>query len=129
MAMDPRRIGTIHGCGRVITSASGCSACRVQQRRDRVQQAIDLLGRACIRCGITEPLHLDHISDDGFRNKTAGGNYRRVMHAEGAEITRILATGHSDRLQLLCPNCNHLKHHNREEFDRPPIYGMLAKKF
>lgn len=93
--------------------------------------AIDILGRACVRCGITEPLHLDHINDDGhLRNKTANGRYRRVMQAEQAEITRILKTGKSDRLQLLCPNCNHLKAHNREVYDQPPAYGpVCASKF
>ena len=70
---------------------------------------------------------MDHINDDGhLRNKTAGGKYRRLMSAEQAEITKIIKTGRSDRLQLLCPNCNHLKHHDRAEYDRPPTYGPLA---
>lgn len=122
------KVGTVHSCGRVIASPSGCGHCRNEQRRRRVRQAVDALGHTCVRCGIKSPLQFDHIHDDGFKNKTAGGNYRRIMHAEGAEITRILRTGKSDRLQLLCPNCNYLKHHDRAEFDRLPSYGPCCLK-
>ena len=91
-----------------------------------MHQAIDVLGRSCVRCGITAPLHLDHINDDGYANKTASGGYRRVFQAEQAEITKIINTGRSDRLQLLCANCNHLKAHDREEYNRPPTYGPIT---
>jgi threonine synthase len=125
--------GLCPDCGKKIpddvVTKYRCSNCRTKERRARVQRAIDILGRACVRCGITEPLHLDHVNDDaGERNKTASGKYRRVMNAEQAEITKIIKTGRSDRLQLLCPNCNHLKAHNRAEYDKPPTYGPLRGK-
>jgi hypothetical protein len=42
---------------------------------------------------------------------------------ELTEIRQIALTGRSDRLQLLCPNCNMLKALDRAEYDRPPTYG------
>jgi hypothetical protein len=123
-------MGTCSRCGEEKNvsrrNAGRCSNCRTQERRERVQQAIDILGRACVRCGITEPLHLDHVNDDGHTKRTANGNYRRVMQSEQAEITKIIRTGKSDRLQLLCLNRNHLKHHNRELYDQPPTYGPIC---
>ncbi len=126
-------MGTCSKCGKEKNvsprNKNKCSNCRTQERRIRVQRAIDILGRRCVRCGIKEPLHMDHINDDGYTKKTANGTYRRLMSVEQAEITIIINTGKSDRLQLLCPNCNHLKAHNREEYDRPPTYGPLGDKF
>lgn len=121
--------GTCGSCGKVIATSlktrHKCSGCRVDERRERVRLAVVILGGRCIRCGIAKPLHMDHINDDGYRNKTANGRYRRLMQAEQAEITQILKTGRSERLQLLCPNCNYLKHHDRAGYDCPPTYGPL----
>jgi hypothetical protein len=120
--------GACRGCGRtgVLVSAKNghrCSGCRVNQRRERVRQAAAILGNQCNRCGITYPLAWDHINNDPKR--TATGGYRRVLHSEQAEFTRIIESGTSDRLQLLCHNCNWLKYHDPAEFDRPPTWRRI----
>lgn len=101
-----------------------CSACRNVHLRDADALAKRALGACCARCGIVSPVVWDHINDDA---RTIPGRKRpSVRMSEKAEIRRIALTGKSDRLQLLCPNCNHLKHHDRAKYDQPPTYGPLS---
>lgn len=79
------------------------------------------MGRRCVRCGINHPLTWDHINNDVKRTIT--GVRRALYLAEQPEMTRIIQTGRSERLQLLCHNCNHLKQFDPEEFAKNPTYG------
>lgn len=101
-----------------------CSACNHGRLREADRAAKQALGGCCARCGIASPVVWDHVNDDA---RTVPGRKRpSVRVSEKAEIRRIALIGRSDRLQLLCPNCNHLKHHDRAEYERPPTYGPLA---
>jgi len=87
------------------------------------ERAKDVLGRCCVRCGIRDPLVWDHVNDDGNEER------RRDRSARGhvwRECTKIVETGRSHVLQLLCPNCNTIKAIDRAEYDRPPTYGPLS---
>jgi len=88
-------------------------------------QARAALGNACHRCGISYPLHWDHVNDDPPRR---GETVKRgsVLATEYREIRSIAETGRSDRLQLLCPNCNYLKQYDRAAYDEAPTYGPLG---
>jgi len=91
----------------------------------RRKLAAEALGNRCARCGIAYPLDWDHINDDGGGRRTAGGRRYPLDVAHRVDFIVIINTGHSDLLQLLCPNCNRLKHIDRAEYDRPPTYGPL----
>lgn len=103
-----------------------CSSCKRGMLTRRAIRAKEALGGKCIRCGILRPLVFDHIKDDGAvrrRAKGWGSATASVVITEREEISRIIATGQSDVLQLLCPNCNWLKQFDREEYDAEPTYG------
>lgn len=107
-------------------SSSICWKCVYAARKNTEKRAQEVLGSKCLRCGIIHPLVWDHIQDDGHKykkTKTGSGNYSR--QAMWSEFTKIVKTGSSDILQLLCSNCNQLKAVDRETYDQPPTYGML----
>jgi hypothetical protein len=107
---------------------SRCSKCAAQWRKNQAEKAKDVLGRRCARCDITQPLVWDHINDDGYLNRTNRDKFRQaVWRVEGKEMTAIIKTGKSDRLQLLCANCNTLKLVDPDEYKNPPTYGPLAQ--
>lgn len=101
-----------------------CSPCMRLTHRGVEIEAKRRLGSRCARCGIVHPLQWDHISDDPKRTKTGPRRYAGFIR-EITEISKIARTGRSDRLQLLCPNCNMLKALGRAAYDRAPTYGPL----
>lgn len=106
-----------------------CDACRYAKKKANAREAMEMLGGYCRRCYITAPLVWDHINDDGHlerRRDDGTRTARSVWQINTAEIMRIRETGQSDKLQLLCPNCNHLKAVDPEEYKKPPTYGPLA---
>lgn len=104
-----------------------CSSCRMYGRKVkrrfgiRLRQALlSRFGSRCRCCHETEPafLTLDHVRDDGNKDRRDGGNayslYRRIL------------TGREDlaRFQLLCWNCNLAKaHHGRCPHQDPALFG------
>lgn len=103
-----------------------CSPCVRLSKREVEAKARGRLGNRCARCAIEYPLQWDHVNNDP--KKPASGPRRYAGFAlEFTEIRKIALTGQSDRLQLLCPNCNTLKALDRAEYDRPPAYGPLRR--
>jgi hypothetical protein len=83
--------------------------------------AIAKLGGRCVRCGITYPLDIDHIKNDG-------GVHRAQVRANQrlAAVEEILLGVNLHLYQLLCPNCNALKERDPDTFwNKAPTYGML----
>lgn len=100
-----------------------CSACAWSERKKVEQEARDRLGNKCDRCGITHPLQWDHVNNDPVRPTIARRKRGSTLQTEYPEIRKIVETGRSDRLQLLCPNCNFLKEFDPIEYAKEPSYG------
>lgn len=67
------------------------------------------LGEKCVACGEMGPsgfLDVDHINNDGAKEKVRGTSVwliaGRCVRDQGAEVAR-------QKYQLLCPNCHRLK--------------------
>ena len=65
--------------------------------------ALTLLGGQCVGCGCSNSglLQLDHAEDDGHLESSAGASL----------VQRVLRGTQRLPLQLLCPNCHHLRTH------------------
>jgi hypothetical protein len=100
-----------------------CSSCVNVRRRATDAAAKLALGGRCARCGIADLVQWDHVNDDPRR--TTRFKRPSVGQSEKAELRAIVLTGRSDRLQLLCPNCNMLKQLDRARFLLPPTWGPL----
>ena len=74
--------------------------------------AIEQLGGACVRCGISDArvLEFDHIAP--LFRRTSGHKSR----SQDAEIKRIAMGGDATGLQLLCCNCHRIKTRDGGEF-------------
>lgn len=71
---------------------------------------IEKLGNKCVNCGNTDVrvLQLDHIRNDGFREKKRGYN--------DTELRKMIKDDYVKyKLQLLCANCNWIKRFERNE--------------
>jgi len=66
----------------------------------------DKYGGKCVHCGEDRPevLTLDHVNNDGHKDKMPNGKRRPVIY------TKVLAAGCPPTFQLLCRTCNWLKH-------------------
>jgi hypothetical protein len=83
-----------------------------------VDEAKRILGGRCVRCGITNPLDLDHVADNGHEHRCTG---RGNMDCWWSVIEETDGGAH----QLLCTNCNALKQRDPDEYAKPPTYGPL----
>lgn len=92
-----------------------CIVCRekardknIRQRRGLRDAVFKKYGKACACCGITGRafLTIDHINEDGGKERRSGGGGER----EGF-LRKLLAADRLD-IQILCWNCNLAKHHN-----------------
>lgn len=118
-------------CGHTVSQGSQsvgyvtrlCWSCKDEESKQLVAKAFSVLGGQCVRCGIVKPVHWDHINEDPKRSPSGKRATGGVIRTEMSEIRNIIATGRSDRLQLLCANCNALKQYEPEEFRKPPTYG------
>jgi hypothetical protein len=106
---------------------------RQRWRRERLrrlrEEAVEALGGACVRCGITKPVEIDHVNDDGYLMARNDRNGRRSRSRQPHRIMQmheeIIKHGGQGKYQLLCANCNRLKQFYREDYDLPPTYGPL----
>lgn len=75
------------------------------------QTVYDAYGNKCNCCGETNPLFLtiDHVNNDGFKDKTAKGNRRTGIWY----VDKIIKANFPDSFQLLCYNCNYGKNRNK----------------
>ena len=75
----------------------------------------DVLGRACAKCGYASDiraLQVDHIKNDGFsemRRGNSGGITKAALYK------KIIEFGAQGRYQILCANCNWIKHIEHRE--------------
>lgn len=92
-------------------------------------RAKEVLGNRCARCAISHPLQWDHINEDPQQSSRAGGKRSSVFQTEYAEISKIARGEISERLQLLCPNCNWLKEFDPMSYLEDPIYGPVESRF
>ena len=81
---------------------------------------IELLGKAtaegrpiCVCCGEDDLiyLHVDHVNNDGFKDKNGNKQRNRLTVNQYLE--------NPERFQLLCANCNHAKHQNGGKLYKP----------
>ena len=96
------------------------TATRNYLRRKRVA-AIELLGKICVKCGITDirVLQIDHINGGGTKElkKGSGATYLNKV------IISVL--NKENKYQLLCANCNWIKRHeNKENTGRPILINI-----
>jgi hypothetical protein len=92
---------------------------RAVYMRSAQRRAVELLGSQCVGCWENEPefLALDHINNDGHREKknksgsrNANDYYFSVLREfKSGDESRIAAV--KARFQVLCHNCNALKHY------------------
>ena len=81
---------------------------RDRRRNYRLKvEMVSMMGGECTGCGLTEIslLTVDHIDNDGYKTKNRQKGmsfYRKILRG----------TVSSDRLQLLCYNCNNVKRVN-----------------
>jgi len=70
-------------------------------------------GNKCNCCGEVEPMFLtiDHVNNDGFKDKTKGGIGYRIL---GITLyKKIIEENFPSKYQLLCWNCNCGKARNK----------------
>jgi len=67
------------------------------------EQAFDVLGRTCVRCGFSDvrALQFDHING-------GGGKERRELNDTHRYYKSIIEAG-ATKFQVLCANCNWIK--------------------
>ena len=72
------------------------------------QEAIELLGGACVRCGIDDPrvLQIDHVNGGGWKHHARRGSMG---------VVRDVITKNGKGFQLLCANCNWIKRYEEGE--------------
>ena len=72
-------------------------------------EALKIIGDKCSICGITDHrcLHLDHINNDGYKDKKNG---RRDARAERRWIIKNPVEARK-KYQVLCANHNAIKHY------------------
>jgi hypothetical protein len=87
-----------------------------EYKRTRRALAVEKMGGACVRCGITNPVAFDHINNDGHRDRSETSHKVAML---------ILGGWDRSRFQLLCPNCNYLKAFDPDEYAKPPTYGPI----
>ncbi len=78
------------------------------------QQIVTHYGGQCACCGIKELcfLSIDHINNDGYKDRKEGKKYR----PSGILLyKRIIKANYPDNLQIYCFNCNIAKQHNGGE--------------
>lgn len=77
----------------------------VEWRNSIKKKVYDHYGWKCNCCGETNPffLSIDHINNDGYKDKTSSINI----------YSRIIKQGFPDTYQTLCMNCNHGKYRNK----------------
>jgi len=75
-----------------------------RQQRQVVRQA---LGGKCVRCGFSyeRALQVDHVQNNGARHRRKHGS------STGTYYRTILKNIDSGEYQLLCANCNWIKHY------------------
>lgn len=87
---------------------------------------VELLGSSCMYCGYSDDIRalaLDHIHDDGYleRKKFKESSSMWSYYLKNPEEARL-------RLQILCMNCNwikHCEHLNKLRIEKySPILGM-----
>lgn len=88
-----------------------CMQCLIQQRKYIKKHNTGLkkkilahYGSACACCGEAEPafLSLDHINNDGYKEKSSSCHFYR----------KTIKAGFPTTLQIFCHNCNHGKYIN-----------------
>lgn len=74
------------------------------------KKILDHYGWTCNCCGEANPLFLtvDHVHNDGFRDRHPGGAKLSGL----ALYRKIIKEGFPKRYQILCMNCNHGKRMN-----------------
>lgn len=79
---------------------------RINKDKDEV---IEVLGRKCRKCGISDPrvLQIDHVNGGGAKE-------RKAVKSRYAYYKIIMSN--LDRYQLLYANCNWIKRHERKEW-------------
>jgi len=97
---------------------SGVDRGRANDRRSGIRtKALEALGGACVRCGLTDVdvLCVDHVDDDGARER------EEVGRNPFPTFVRICRGEDLPRYQVLCCNCNREKQafRTREENDSP----------
>lgn len=82
---------------------------------DRVKKQKEIVynnyGMICNCCGETNPMFLtiDHVHNDGYKEKTSSGNRK-----SGTTMYRqIISNNFPDTYQILCMNCNFGKARNK----------------
>ena len=78
------------------------SARTISYHRKYRNEAIDILGGKCVRCGIDDRrvLQIDHIN---------GGGRREEREIRNSGIVKKIIAGNTAGYQLLCANCNWIK--------------------
>jgi len=85
---------------------------RWQRKKD---EAYEILGNRCKRCGITDRrvLEIDHINGDGSTERKKGFGVLRIY--------QFIMTNPKDahaKYQILCSNCNRIKGHEEKKIHR-----------
>lgn len=96
--------------------------------RRKEEEAKQVLGSCCARCGIEHPLQWDHINNDPQR-RSGAAKRSSTFQTEYAEISKIARGEGSTRLQLLCPNCNWLKAYDPVSYLEQPAYGPTESRY
>ena len=122
-----RAAGLCVRCGKVKTGdGTSCDLCRIKRKSKRViryqqikaetgihpdtlrrrqirEAVIRHYGGCCITCGVTELpfLNIDHIDGGGRQHRKAIGPHLTAW---------LVRSGFPPGFQILCWNCNHLKH-------------------
>lgn len=88
-----------------------CNVCDHTRKKEKLTKIIhDYYGNKCLCCGETNPifLTLDHIKNNGFRQKRHGRKLGGL-----ALYTWLIINGFPEGYQLLCYNCNCGKFRNK----------------
>jgi len=85
------------------------------------QQAIDMLGGKCVKCGYDAniyALQIDHIHGDGAKHR------KEANYSSYGLYKSVAQNGAQGKYQLLCANCNVIKKHQNGEMPHAKAFGI-----